>query len=172
MAIGWEYRRGVWEDDAVRWDDWTGIPGSDRSTRSYRLGGLQGGGKYRFIVRAIETLEGLPSGWAEGTTQEGPGIPMMILDQVVVGDGVTEWRLPGTDFAVTVPDGWRAMAKEWGANLLNIREASDQAAFVVSMDTGEQQWSYLGAGDEDRASQLRAFLDELYASLRRISALP
>ena len=55
IAIGWEYRRGVWTDDAVRWDDWTAIPGSDRSTRSYRVGGLHGGGQYRFIVRAIET---------------------------------------------------------------------------------------------------------------------
>ena len=169
-AIGWEYRRGVWEGDSVRWGDWTVIPGSDGSTRSYRVDGLQRGGKYRFIVRAIETLEGLPSGWAEGTTQEGPGIPTMILDQVVVGDGVTEWRLPGTDFVVTVPDGWRVVVKDWGVNLLSIQEASNDASVMVAMDTGEEQWRGYNAADEDRAAQLNALLDEILASLRGLPA--
>ena len=169
-AIGWEYRRGVWEGDSVRWGDWTVIPGADGSTRSYRVDGLQRGGKYRFIVRAIETLEGLPSGWAEGATQEGPGIPTTILDQVVVGDGVTEWRLPGTDFVVTVPDGWRVVVKDWGVNLLSIQEASNDASVMVAMDTGEEQWRGYNAADEDRAAQLNALLDEILASLRGLPA--
>ena len=172
VAIGWEYRRGVWEGDNVRWGDWTVIPGSDSSTRSYRVDGLQRGGKYRFIVRAIETLEGLPSGWAEGATQEGSGIPTMILDQLVAGDGVTEWRLPGTDLVVTVPDGWRVVVKDWGVNLLSIQEASNDASVKVAMDTGEEQWRGYSAADEDRAAQLNALLDQILASLRTLPASP
>ena len=58
-AIKWQYRQGVWDGDNQRWGEWMDIPGSDSTTRSHRIKGLEGGQDYIFIVRAIETLEGL-----------------------------------------------------------------------------------------------------------------
>ena len=89
----------------------------------------------------------------------------MILDQLVAGDGVTEWRLPGTDLVVTVPDGWRVVVKDWGVNLLSIQEASNDASVKVAMDTGEEQWRGYSAADEDRAAQLtRCWIKSLLRS--------
>ena len=143
------------------------IPGSDSTTRSHRIKGLEGGQDYIFIVRAIETLEGLSSGWAEGGTQHGTGIPVMTPELVVVGDGVTEWRFPEADYVVTIPEGVRVKVPDWRRSLLRILGDSGGSDATFTLEAGVLDLHSYSGDMGDRAYDL---LDQIAPTLRRLPA--
>ena len=163
-ALGWQYRHTIPEGDDRRWGDWMDISGSDSSTRSHRVEGLQSGHDYLFQVRAVETLEGLPSPGVEQSFLVKEGIPLMRDAQVVVGDGVTEWRLPASNLVITIPEEVRLLARVWPENRVAVAEASGATALVLDRESGEEvRRSYSSrSSDSDNA-----LLDQILASLRQ-----
>lgn len=166
-ALKWQYRQGLWEGDNQRWGEWTDIPGSDSSTTSYRVDGLEAGRKHLFIVRAVETLEGLSSGWEEGETHSGTGVPVMTPEQVVVGDGVTEWRFPESDYVVTIPEGLRVKVPDWRRDLLTILGDSGRNDIAFKLEAGALVLHSYWTGMGDRAEEL---LEQIAPTLRRLPA--
>ena len=165
-AIKWQYRQGVGEPNSRQWGDWTDIPGSEGDTRSYRVEGLQSGQQYFYQVRAVETLEGLSSPRAEGTTQAMTGIPVLNRGQVVVGDGVTEWRFPASDYVVTIPEGLRARRSDWAPGGIAILGEFGEAGIMFDVETGAVlSRSYA----PDLPDSANALLDQIVASLRKLS---
>ena len=92
-ATRWQYRQRGPEND-WKWTAWTDIPGSDASTRSYRVSGLREYSAYYFEVRAVVgTIMGEPSEEARGVTAEidGHGIPVMPRKEII--EGGRTWRV-------------------------------------------------------------------------------
>ncbi len=168
-ALKWQYRQGIWEGDNQRWGEWMDIPGSDASTRSYRVDGLESGQKYLFIVRAVETLEGLSSGWEEGDTHSGRGVPVMNPEHMVVGDGVTEWRFPGSDYVITIPEGLRVKVPDWRRSSVAIVGDFGGNEIIFDLEDGALSLhSYFG-DLRDRAADLLA---RIAPTLRKLPAAP
>lgn len=120
-TTSWQYRQREWQgSDPPPWGNWTAIPSSTVSTRSYRLAVPARRAAYEFEVRGVGTnLVGATSvgalvdpWWSErvpayGTTYETAGHSIGVLE-IIEGDGTTAWGLG--DFTVIIPDGMRVFA--------------------------------------------------------------
>jgi len=164
-AVRWQYREGVGEGMNRRWSDWLDVPNSDGSTRSFRVEGLQRGQRYVYRVRAVEELDGLPSALDGGTTQSADGIPRFIPGQVVLGDGVTEWRFPNSDYVVTIPEGVRA--RTWGPGNIALVGMFGETRMAFDQETGEMRSRYSIGEPPEGATVL---LEHIVATIRKLSA--
>ena len=109
-ATRWQYRQRRWENmQPLDWGPWTDIPNSGAGTRSYRVTGLRAFSAYDYEVRAVVgSVTATPSPIAEtGTTHEPGALPRVFPDQIVEGDGRTQWRIGYLSIAITIPDGVR-----------------------------------------------------------------
>ena len=119
-ATRWQYRQRRWENmQPLAWEAWADLPNSSLGTRSHELAGLRADTAYDFEVRAVVgTVAGAPSvngrpsprlgdHPAGGTTHKTGALPGVYPDQIVEGDGRTQWRIHYLSIAITIPDGVR-----------------------------------------------------------------
>ncbi len=111
-ATRWQYRqRGPGE--GANWEAWTNVPGSDASTRSHRLSGLQPGQPYAFEVRPW-TAGGVgdASYTVEAVTLRvgADGIPIAIFGQAL--EGGHTFRVVETAYTFTTPRRSRIALRE------------------------------------------------------------
>ena len=109
-ATKWQYRQRPWANmQPQAWTAWADVPRSNAATRSYRRGDLNAGTPYDFQVRAVSgSGSGEPSPIAEtGTTHDHGDLPRVHPDQIVEGDGRTQWRIHYLSIAIVIPDGVR-----------------------------------------------------------------
>lgn len=107
-ATKWQYRQRGWENSKpLAWETWTDIPGSGAPTRSYEVTGLLADRGYDYEVRPVMgSTPGRASPLSRsGSTHPQGRLPRLSSDQIVQGDGRTEWQIGG--FAFTIPDGMR-----------------------------------------------------------------
>lgn len=164
-VVRWQYREGVGEGKNRRWSDWLDVPNSDSSTRSFRVEGLQRGQHYVYQVRAVEELDGLPSALKRGITQSADGIPSFAPGQVVLGDGVTEWRFPNSDYVATIPEGVRA--RTWGPGTIALVGMFGETRMDFDQETGEMRSRYSIGEPPEGATVL---LEQIVASIRKLPA--
>ena len=188
-ATKWQYRRTQWNQEKHRldpWGSWTDISGSGATTKSYHLTNLSSRTGHAFEVRAVVgRTASQASNKADGITHGAGRYPRMSPEQIVEGDGRTEWRLHALGFVITIPDGVRMEAGYGGV-------ASDgEAGVPVSVYAGVPN-TYVGGLLFSRAGQVlasyvepqletrdsaaagtsaggvRVLLDEIIASLRHL----
>ena len=181
-ATKWQYRRATWNQKKSvpnPWGDWMDIPGSTASTRSYLLTGLSSATGHRFEVRAVVgTTAGEASNLALGLTHAPGAYPQMSPEDVVEGDGVTEWRVHMLGFVITIPDGVR-MEAGWGGTPADGQSSVDVwvvdpylAGILFSRD-GHVLNRHIPVpeGSDSAATDMRAaeaLLDKIISSLRRL----
>ena len=180
-ASKWQYRRTTWNQKKSvpnPWGNWTDIPGSNASTRSYRLSGLSSDTGHRFEVRAVVgTTAGAASNRGHGITHVSGEYPQINPDKIVEGDGRTEWRVADLGFVITIPDGVR-LEGGWGATPAGGQPSID--VWVVEPYLAGILFSYDGhvlnrhvvvpQGPDSAAtdtSAADALLDKIISSLRR-----
>ena len=137
-----QYRQRGPENDWV-WTAWTDIPGSDASTRSYRLSGLRDSTVYHFEVRAVVgTVMGDPSEEVLGGTPvfDKHGIPEMFAREIV-GGGRT-WRVSAGLAVIDVPAGTRLMnaggvLADTGQVIVTVQDVESGSRFYVDIGTAE-----------------------------------
>ena len=119
-ATKWQYRQRPWEYLRPQtWEAWTDIPDSDTAKRSYRVRGLSAYHAYDFEVRAVEgTHPATASETVTGITQLQGELPAIYPEQIVQGDGSTEWYV--ADFVIhdsrrSAPRGWTALHRRVSA---------------------------------------------------------
>ena len=122
-ATRWQYRqRGPGEDAA--WEAWTDVPGSDASTTSHRLTGLQPEQPYQFEVRpwtaggagdAYDAVE------AVALRAGADGVPIAFPGQAL--EGWRTFRVAGTLYTFTAPGGL-------GVALGGVTETSDGSTLI------------------------------------------
>ena len=179
-ATGWQYRSSCW-DDSCPPSDWTDVPHSGPSTRTYRLTGLQSGTGYVVELRAlVGTAPGPGSAGSRGKTQEADGRhPEVERDYVVQGDGRTEWRIGGhgwLDWVFTIPDGMRLRGRvlAWSnlrENGLAVLDIASGSRLVFSWTEGaEVERTTVTPGEGSRSQELVRNVyerfDQIVASVR------
>ncbi len=167
-ATRWQYRqRGPGE--GATWETWTSVPGSDASTRSHRLSGLQPGQPYAFEVRPW-TADG--AGDASYTVEAvtlrvgADGIPIALLGQAL--EGGHTFRVIETAYTFTTPRRSRIALREStqtadGSTRITWEWKGFQGptyAYAI-YDTALGEWvDWFHDSHDDR------FLDQLGASIR------
>lgn len=179
-ATGWQYRASCW-DGSCPPGEWTDVPHSGPSTRTYRLTGLRSGTGYVVELRAlVGTAPGPGSSGSRGKTQEADGRhPEVERDYVVQGDGRTEWRIGGhgwLDWAFTIPDRMRLRGRvhAWSnlqENGLAVSDIASGSLLVLSWTEGaEVGRTIVTPGEGSRSEKLlrdvHERFDQIVASVR------
>ena len=173
----WQYRlRGpIWQGaGGETWSEWRDIPGSDASTRSYRLGGLAQFRAYFFQVRGWPAVaEGNTSNAAPATTLrfEGDGIPHMMPAQVVEG-GAT-YRIGGMDYVTTVPWNMRLMMgggtlNSDGSITASLFDVATGSYLLIDVETGEYVERTITEEGAPGNEDVHARFDQIVASTRKL----
>ena len=182
-ATKWQYRRATWNQKKSvpnPWGDWTDIPGSNASTRSYLLTGLSSDTGHRFEVRAVAgTTAGVASNRADGITYIPGEYPEIGPGKILEGDGRTEWRVAALNFVITIPDGVRIKGGR-GMTPAGMHQPAITMSVVAPYRAG-LLFSYDGdvlnrhipvpEGSDSAATDMRAaeaLLDKIVKSLRRL----
>jgi hypothetical protein len=144
-ADKWQYRGRTWNHEAYAfrpWGQWTDIPGSTSQTRRHRLTRLTSNTGYNIEIRpVVNGVAGASSNVAEGITHIPNQAPIIDPDQVVEGDGRTEWRLHNLAFVFVIPDGMRLRAGKGGYG------AGGASVSVFDVESGSSL-SFSGFGKE------------------------
>ncbi|WP_419925873.1 fibronectin type III domain-containing protein [Candidatus Poriferisocius sp.] len=98
-VTSWQYRRGTGSADIAADTAWVVIPGSNASTTSYTVGGLNNSLVYRFEVRAVNDI-GLGIAGTTGVVEPGtvPARPIgfaVSLKEGATDTAVLTWSRPG-----------------------------------------------------------------------------
>ena len=186
-ATGWQYRQGAADGEwtvpggGEEWatpDElpWTDVPDSGSSTWTYRITGLRADTDYYFWLRpVVNGRPGPASNAAPGATQYPDGRrPDIRPDQIVEGDGATEWRIPGCRCVFTIPAGMRLLGhREWraigGGSGVSFTDVASGSAI-----TFDRHGKELGRTNGELGLQQDAGVrfDKLTASVRMSPAIP
>ena len=114
----WSFGSSPWDEYRVMrpWGRWIDIPDSGPDTRHHRLRGLWQEMRYEVQVRAL--VEDLPtySQMETGFVQPGGDLPSLFPWSVAQGDGVTQWRIGGTESVIVIPEGKRLWLGGWNGS--------------------------------------------------------
>lgn len=158
----WEYRQREWTgSDEPQWGDWTRIPNSTSTTRSYRVTSLTTGSLYGFQVRAVVgSKNGKPSVGAlydHGREEHVPprgtpaaaGTHSMSALRIIEGDGTTKWIV--ADFTIVIPDGVRMWAGQpWVGTCATEDGCVDEGVPLRHYDTGSSLMFDLDGDEVER----------------------
>lgn len=182
-AVGitrWQYRHrelvaGGRPETWGTWGAWTNVPGSNASTRTYRLTGV-GDAWYQVEVRAWTTIAGTSSSVVEGTPAYfgSDGIPWMLTGQM--NKGGKEYRISGTKYVVTIPSDMRIVVSGggigWGRTSMRLTDVESGSYLQIDLGSGEfynrhvvstsGSGSVSGSADRD----VNALFDQIVASKR------
>ena len=141
-ATRWQYRqRGP--ENGWAWTAWADIPGSDASTRSFRVSGLRDDTAYYFNVRGVVgAATGEPSEEARGVTPviDKHGVPGMPTRQIA--EGGRTWRVSAGNVVIDVPAGTRlryvgGMLADTGQLVATVEDVESGSWFVVDIGSAE-----------------------------------
>ncbi len=161
---GWQYRLRPYSLSAGGWGEWTDFPESTGASRRGRVSGLRPDTLYQFEVRAVVgALAGETSARTRGLTQSAAGLRLIHQGYAIVGDGRTEWRLPGGKIVVTIPAGM--LVEEDGHAGGGLRDLDSGSWLFVDLGTGAESQREIrntvqGGRDVD------ALFDQVVASAR------
>ncbi len=182
-VTSWQYRlRGPYSNGIFpkAAGAWITIPGSDATTRAYRLRNLADHRAYMIQVRGQGIGSGAVSYVSDETYGATPevgsdGIPFMDTAMTYKGGG--RYRLGGTHYVVTIPATMRLImgggAIENGRIIGSIKEVSSGSWMIFDATTGEilerpssgATGSSPGGGSETETSRL---FDQLAASIQKV----
>ncbi len=140
LAASWQHRWRASSGPETRpWGAWTDIPGSDVTTRRYRVRGLTPDREYEFQIRRHGATGDTPSNSAFGTRYSLPrdGIPNISDGEVVIGDGFTQWRLLDSDYLVTLPARVRVAVHEYAENQVIVLRGDATRYVSFDLSTGQ-----------------------------------
>jgi DNA-binding CsgD family transcriptional regulator len=134
---GWQYRLRPYRLRPGGWSDWTDFPDSRGSSRRGRVPGLRPNTLYQFEVRAVVGARaGDTSARTRGLTQPATGLRLIQSGYPVVGDGRTEWRLPGGHIAVTIPSSM--LVADDGHARGGLRDLDSGSWLLLNLTTGAE----------------------------------
>lgn len=187
-ATKWQYRTRQWASyQPLSWGDWTDIPNSGASTRTYRVNGLVANSGYEFRVRPVGTVNSTPSSIARGVTHIHGRFPEMNPYQIAEGDGRTEWQV--VNLLITIPDGTRLTIDRGsisndGGGSVGVYDVVSGSSFGIDTLEGQEKGRYIAPDRDQSASgdgkgvtgksaivrDVGALFDQIIATIRRVPA--
>lgn len=184
-ASSWQYRTRMWVgSNAQSWGSWTNIPNSGALTASYRLTGLRVNGAYGAYEVQVRAVVGSTAGTASnvgrGVTHKKGSAPRIYPNQIVEGDGKTQWRVHELGWVITIPDGVRVRgggvwaSEDSGAGVILYDQKSgssiafDSGGFEVGRNIVTPAQGSQGQNDVINPQRdVGALFDQIVASVRQ-----
>lgn len=161
---GWQYRLRPYRLSPGGWSDWTDFPGSSGASRRGRASGLRPDTLYQFEVRAVAGPHaGEASAPTQGLTQSASGPRLIQPGYAVLGDGRTEWKLPGGLIVVTIPAGM--LVEDDGHARGGLRDVDSTSWLLLDLTTGAESRREMRNADEG-GRDVNALFDQIVASAR------